>query len=80
MASLYLYNPGEFWATIDKVDHHFQPLGANMLWPNFQVRGIIFYILESIQDLMVATKVFQQVPTGPNKSQMVSKLNEKGPT
>jgi hypothetical protein len=42
MASLYLYNPGEFWATVDKVDHHFQPLGANMLWPNFQVRGIIF--------------------------------------
>ena len=45
MASLYLYNPGEFWATVDKVDHHFQPLGANMLWPDFQVRGI-FYILQ----------------------------------
>ena len=76
MASLYLYNPGEFWATVDKVDHHFQPLGANMLWPNFQVRDFFFH-----------TRVHsrfdgcnQGVPTGPNKSQMVSKLNEKGPT
>ena len=45
LGSLYFNNPGEFWKTIDVVDHHFQPLGTNMLWPDFQV---IFFHLDEV--------------------------------
>lgn len=36
LGSLYFYDQQEFWTTIDKVDNHLKPLGANILWPDFQ--------------------------------------------
>jgi len=54
--SLYFYNPKEFWTTLDKVDHHLKPLGANIIWPDFQGIHPITFDFESAESLLDSVK------------------------